>query len=624
MDLPSHGGTPLRENGGRRPVSSGAMSGRMADTTTLRDYWRVLRRRRWWVLAPTVLGVALALLYSVLQPKVYSAQTEVLIQTLPGESLFGSSGDVDDENRMSTAITVLEGKDVGAVVRASGTSVDGLLGVSGASVDDTNVLTVTVEAADAGSAAALADAYAEALIEVRREQSVAGLQRQADALDAQVTDLATRIADLDVQIAQAEQTTNATVAERQAQVDTLVEGLTELQNEQIQLNVLATPTTEQQIRQQQLALEIANRQDQIAAIREDIDQLQASGSELLRQERAGLTDQQSAARLRRSQILTDATLASGGARVVEPASVPGSPDRPRPVSNALLGLFAGLIIGMAAAFLREYFDDSISVPADLSKVDGDLPLLAVVPSVVTKHGRAFGIAQPGSSAIEAFRTLRTNVQFLSVDRELRIIEVVSSQPGEGKTTVACNLAVALSQSGSRVALVDGDLRAPRVHRLFAVDPSTGLSNNLVGDSLDLTIQPITEHLAVVPAGPIPPNPSELLSSKRMGAVLDELRLRFDYVIIDSAPILAVADGLSIAQFADGVILIARSGTTAASPLNRALSALVQVSAPVVGIVLNRVRPRDGVSDGYGYTYGTAYGARSAAPEMHAPSATASQ
>ena len=169
-----------------------------------------------------------------------------------------------------------------------------------------------------------------------------------------------------------------------------------------------------------------------------------------------------------------------------------------------------------------------------------------------------------------------------------MLEVVSARPGDGKTTVAANLAVTLSEAGHSVALVDADLRAPRLHRIFATDPAMGLSNNLTGESVDTTIQQITEHLSVIPAGPLPPNPSELLSSKRMRAVIAELRIRFEYVVLDSAPLLPVSDGLAVAQQVDGVIVVAHSGHTSASPLNQALNSLSQVSAHVVGIVLNRV------------------------------------
>ena len=287
------------------------------------------------------------------------------------------------------------------------------------------------------------------------------------------------------------------------------------------------------------------------------------------------------------------------------------------MTNLLIGLIAGLIIGMAAALLREYFDDAVTSPADLADLDEDLALLAVVPAVNTKRGRSFAIAQPGSLAIEAFRSLRTNIEFLGVDRQLRVLELVSASPREGKTTVAANLAVVLSQAGHRVVLVDADLRAPRVHRMFAIDRTVGLSNNLTGESIDTTLQPISDHLTVLASGPIPPNPSELLSSKQMRAVIDELRGRFDYVVVDSSPVLAVSDALAISKHVDGAILVARSGHTAAAPLNQALSTLAQVSAPVVGIVLNRVAPRDALADGY--TYGSEYGKTPPSATAPAPS-----
>jgi receptor protein-tyrosine kinase len=569
------------------------------------------------VICATAITVALAIGYTALQDKVYTAESKVLIQAQPGENLFDSTASAaDDSNRVSTAITLLEGEAVAAEVQKSLGLDDRPPTVSGAAADDTAVVTVTVQSDDAETAARVANAYAAGLIAIRKQQAIAGLDAASAELEAQIANLDGRIASLDAQLLDARAATTAAVAEKQAQVDSIEAQITELQRQQIQLNVAPSLTTEQQVQQQTLALQVGTLQDQVDGLRDDIDELKLAGYDLLEQSRQRLDDQRAEFTQRNDELTVDTALASGAAQIVEPATVPSEPDQPKPVTNVIIGLIAGLIIGMAAAFLREYFDDSITSPADLTEVDDELAVLAVVPAVHTKRGRSFGIAHPGSLAIEAFRNLRTNVQFLGVDRDMRVLEVASAGPSEGKTTVGSNLAVVLSQAGHRVVLVDADLRAPRVHRMFAIDRTIGLSNNLAGDSIDLTLQPISDHFSVLASGPLPPNPSELLGGKRMKAVIDELRARFDYVVVDTSPVLAVSDALAISQYVDGVIVVARSGHTSLGPLNQALAAMAQVSAPVIGVVLNRVNPRDAMADGY--TYGSEYGKTSGPPTTPAP------
>jgi polysaccharide biosynthesis transport protein len=246
--------------------------------------------------------------------------------------------------------------------------------------------------------------------------------------------------------------------------------------------------------------------DQVAELRREIEELNQTNDADLERSRRRLDDQRAEFTRRVDELSVDAALASGAAQIVAPASVPSQRDQPKPTTNVIIGLLAGLIIGMAAAFLRDYFDDSITAPADLAQLDADIPLLAVVPAMHRDHADPSGIAPPGSLALEAFRSLRTNVEFLSVDRELRVLEVVSAGPSEGKTTVASNLAVVLAQAGHDVVLIDADLRAPSVHRVFAADNVVGLSNILAGEAVDFALQPVDAQLSVLPAGPDSPEP----------------------------------------------------------------------------------------------------------------------
>lgn len=600
------------------------MGRRTQNITTLRDYWEVLKRRRRWVLVPALAVTLLAVGLSVTQDEVYSADAVVLVRA--PESIFSSGQDDDEATRVSTAITLVEGEQVAAEVRERLNLATDPPVVTGTAIEDSNTLNISVEAATPERAAELANTYAAALIEVRRTEAVDDLTKRADQLSSQVAALDTQIAALDVNLEEAQAATSETVTTREAEITSLEAQIAALQREQITLQVQSSLTLEQQVQVQTLGLQISSLESQVQSIRDEIEGLRADGYELLNQQRLRLTDRQADFQSREAEIRIDASLATGSARIVKPALPPSSPDSPQPLKNALVGLVAGLLLGMAVAFLRDYFDDSIKSPNDLAKLEREPSLLAVVPAVPTKHGRSVGIAQPGSLAVEGFRSLRTTVQFLGVDRQMRVLEVVSAQPDEGKTTVASNLAVVLSQSGNRVVLVDGDLRAPRIDRIFAVDRSRGLTDNLAGESLDVTLQPVSEHLTVLVAGPTPDNPSDLLSGKRMRAVLDELRLRFDFVVVDSAPVLSVSDGLTIAQYVDGVVVVAQSARTTVTPLDQALAMLEQVGAPVLGVVLNRVRPRDARADNY--TYGSEYGKRppsgSGSPELPSPAPTASE
>lgn len=207
---------------------------------------------------------------------------------------------------------------------------------------------------------------------------------------------------------------------------------------------------------------------------------------------------------------------------------------------------------------------------------------------------------PSGAASEAYRVLRTNLQFMGLDKPLKRILVTSAIPSEGKSTVAANLAVVFAQAGSRVCLVDADLRQPRMAKLFGVENWRGLSNLVVGQGeLEEFLQSGPEQgLSLLTSGPVPPNPAELLGSLQMGAVLRELSDRFDVVVLDSPPVLAVTDAAVLAPKVDGVILVAEAGRVARQQVVQARNALKAVNGRVLGTVLNKVKLR--YREGYYY------------------------
>jgi len=224
------------------------------------------------------------------------------------------------------------------------------------------------------------------------------------------------------------------------------------------------------------------------------------------------------------------------------------------------------------------------------------PTLGIPSTMVITH------RDPTAAASEAFRVLRTNLQFLGLDKPVKSILVTSATPGEGKTTTVVNLAVTFAQTGARVCLVDADLRRPTVAKLLGIDNWSGLTTALIGqDGLDACLRETTvPDLSVLPSGPIPPNPAELLGSGRMSKLIADLEERFDMVLVDSPPVLAVTDAAVVAPKVGGVVLVVRSGVVARAQVHRAKDALEAVNAKLLGVVLGAVNQEG--RDGYYYYY----------------------
>jgi receptor protein-tyrosine kinase len=301
----------------------------------------------------------------------------------------------------------------------------------------------------------------------------------------------------------------------------------------------------------------------------------------------------------------------GGAQVVSEA-ITADKVRPAPLRDGLVGLIAGLLLGMAFAFLREYLDDSIRGKADLERASGGLTVLGLIPAVPGWKEKAaprlVSLANPRSIYTEAYVSLRTSLQFLSLDRPLQIIQLTSPGAGEGKTTTAANLGVVLARAGTRVVIVSCDLRVPRLHAFFGQTNDVGFTSVLLGQTpLSAAIQPVPGQpgLVVLPSGPPPPNPAELLSSPRATEVLRSIATNCDIVLVDSPPTLPVADAAVLSRAVDATIVVARAGKTNRRSIQRAVEILRQVGAPLVGTVLNDLRQNHG--DTYALAYGYGYG-----------------
>ncbi len=298
--------------------------------------------------------------------------------------------------------------------------------------------------------------------------------------------------------------------------------------------------------------------------------------------------------------------------VIDRPLVPRAPVYPKVPLNIVAGVFGGLLLGVAAAFMRGMLDRTVKVPDDIE--DDGITFLGLLPQVgnslfgngnygyYAKRKRRLrgkpiqeGAPElvvhdhPTSGVAEASRAIRTNLLFMSPDKPHKTLLVTSASPSEGKTTVACCIAIAMAQTGQRVLIMDCDLRRPRLHRVFGKTADTGVSTALLGGNLDDALQATNvPNLSVLPAGPIPPNPAELFHTERFKALLAELEGRFDRIVLDSPPVVAVTDPAIIATIVDGVVLVSRAFKTRKELARHAVRSITDVGGRLVGGVLNAV------------------------------------
>jgi Mrp family chromosome partitioning ATPase/capsular polysaccharide biosynthesis protein len=330
------------------------------------------------------------------------------------------------------------------------------------------------------------------------------------------------------------------------------------------------------------------------------------------------------------------TMQNGDFTVIRQAAAPGAPYTPQTKRNVVLAVVLGFVLGLGLAFLLEYLDKRIKDEKTLERVSG-LPVLASVPVVAggwkgNKKGRrsaeAVGFERGGSSLLEAFRTLRSTLQYFDVEDNLRTIVITSGLPQEGKTVTTVNLAISLALSGKRVVVLEADLRRPMMHEYLNLENKTGLSSILAGKSsvasaLQLVLMdpfiPVStrkeqgdpdpvvlrKNLYCVTSGPLPPNPAELLGSARMTHTIAELNQMADYLLIDTPPVLPVSDALTLARHADAVILAARLHSTTRGEMEEVRELITRAGVRVIGVVAEGAKTKRGYyyKRRYGYGYG---------------------
>jgi len=283
---------------------------------------------------------------------------------------------------------------------------------------------------------------------------------------------------------------------------------------------------------------------------------------------------------------------------VEEALPSTAPIRPRPLTNMILGGILGLVIAGAIAFVVDYQDDTFRTPEEISEVL-KLPILGYIAEMQRSRikgdngHQVFVISNPRSPVAEAFRSLRTNLEFAELDKPLKILLVTSPGVSEGKTTVAVNLALMIAQTGKRVALVDADLRRPQIHKVLDIPNRLGLSDILRKNANLQAVAQLLDHsrLSVITSGNLPPNPVEVLSSTRMSQFLSDLKTQFDIVIMDAPPF-ALADASVLSSRVDGVLLVIRLKKTPATIALSMMEQLGRAGARIVGVAINRISKKD--------------------------------
>ncbi len=510
------------------------------DLIQLGDHVAILRRR-WRIIALTLLlGLGLGLGLALTQPAVYRGEASLLLE--PGTASASASGVVMSAEEVATQADVVSSLAVAEqVVSRLGLDEDPselLDDLTIEVVDNKRVLSVSALRSRPDTAADVANAFAQEYITYREEEA---------------------------------STVQATVRE------TYSEQLTTIRN-------------------------------RLSEVRSDLVGASDAGATQLRLEEQLLTQREDDVSVALLALDAERAGQQAGGEILRAATPPSTPAEPRPLQSAALGAVVGLMLGVAFAYGRDRLDDGIRDESLMRVALAGRPILGQIPESTDEgKGRVATLMAPWSPLSEAYRTLNSNIKFLAATEQVnarhlgKVILVSSAGPGEGKTSVSTNLAVAAARAGTRVILVDADLRNPSVAARFGLDLPTGLSDLLAED---LPLQPQLhsaghDNLRILSAGSVPPNPAELLASPRTDRIIEELSQEGALVILDSAPVMRVADSLELVRNADLILLVAKQGVSRLRGYTSASERVRQVGGHLAGGVLNHVG-MSAVTYGYGY------------------------
>jgi succinoglycan biosynthesis transport protein ExoP len=512
-------------------------------STSLRHYAQILWRRKWIVVEATLIVPVIVLAVSFLQPTLYTSVSRVIaVSQSPSLSVVvGNTVDLSkpDERELQTLASFIVTPEIarraGAQLGWKDTPASLMQGVTAEADANTDIIAVSAERSDPTVAAQLANAFADQFVAWRKETQQRSFDEAVKLVDEQIA--------------------------------TSVPGSTERQS---------------------------------------------------------LVD-------RRSQLDVYKALLTGGLSVGEPAEPSNVPSSPKPKRDGALALMAGFILGVGLAFVRDSLDVKLHSAEEIAEAT-TLPLIAAIPEF-RKHEKTSDklvvLDDPRGPTAEAFRFLRTNLEFVDLNNDVKVVMVTSPLPGQGKSTTIANLAIALLRAGKKVAVVEGDLRRPSLHRFFKMTNARGVTNVVSGTStladtaqvlsfrdagLTITtpkgrnpIRPVADmtgdgvelKLKLLPSGPLPPNPGEIVGSRQFGAVLDTLRAESDYVLVDAPPMFAVGDAAALGALVDGIIVILRLDQTTADTIKTVEDFFTRVPARPLGIVVTGV-PRTAKGKYYRY------------------------
>lgn len=502
----------------------------------LREYVRVVRARLWIIVAAVVITFGLALGVSLLQPRVYEAEANLLISeqsTASGLDVALTGFSVQPERGLQTQVRMLRMRPAfERTIRKLDLRMhpDQLFDITEIVPEgQTNVVTVRVRDEDPEQAARIANTLAEEYSLWVRDFTRSRIRAAATEVEKE---------------------------------------LEQLRAEMVSLGKAAGSNPSQS---------------------------EALGLQIAAQDYAGLSEE-----LR--QLKVREQMEVGPVQVVNTAAVPEQPVAPTPVRNAALGLVAGVLLGITVAFVTESLDTSIKDTATVGELVS-APVLGIVP--LQREDVSGGVVlnrNATAPVAEAFRGIRNSLDFINFEHKIKTLLITSAAPGEGKSTVAANLAEGLARAGKRVVIVSVDFHRPRSAAYLGTSENLGLSHVLSGQfGLETCLQSTGEGGPVVlAAGKVPPNPSELLGSERMGALIEQLEARADWVILDAPPVLAVADTTAVSKWTDGVLLVVRANKTTKDMVERAVQMLQGVGSRIIGSVLLGVT--DGKSGAGSYSY----------------------
>ncbi len=580
----------------------------------LREYLQIVRKWAWLLVLGAIIGAVAGYSYSTMQTPIYQSSTKVMVSQSP-DSAVTYYNTAYDQQLAQNYIQLLSTQ---PLLKAVGDKLGYPVSsgqISTQLIENTSLFWLNVEDTDPQHAADISNTLVSELILQNDQLQNNRYSSEEQSLQAQLAQVKDQISSLQNQIAGI---SAESLASQQAKVQAIIDGLEsqilQIQNE---INILQpnsptggtpaptlTPQNQSQLQEKQLKLEqLQSSLDFYNSIYLNLSAAGISGE-------SGATNSDQATQLQSAlalyqQIYSDLLNSYETIRLAKLQNTPNIvqvemaipipyPIRPRPVNMAALGGVVGFMLAAVIVILIEYFDETIKSPSDITE-RFDLPVIGYIGEMsksATGDGKVYVSTEPLSSISEAFRSLRTNIDYSDAENPPKTILVTSPNPNEGKTTVAVNLAMTFAQNGKDTVLVDADLRRPTVHRYFRLPNRHGLSEAIHGSTyINSTVRPIKNtRLYFIPSGSLQSNPSELLASDKMMRIIEELKKVELVAVIDSPPLM-VSDASQIAAKVDGIVIVVRPEKTSIHTLAASLEQLGRLGANVIGIVFNRI-PRN--------------------------------